>query len=99
MTAGGVAPPPTGQLPWGTTAEGELDSNGVKLGAVIGTLAVFFTFPLGILGIVLNCMGLDRIQSEPEKARKLLMWSWITFIPGTVLGVAALLWLLVALIS
>jgi hypothetical protein len=77
-------------LPWGATADGELTRQGVLLGAVLGTLAVFLTPPLGILGIVLNCMGLDRIQTSPGAARKLLLWSWILFLPGTLLAVVLL---------
>jgi hypothetical protein len=49
-------------------------------------LAVFLTFPLGIAGIVLSCMGLDRVKTDPATARTLLMWSWILFVPGTILG-------------
>src|SRR5690348_11406178 len=55
-------------LPWGTTPEGEFDRNGVAAAAVLGTAAIFLTFPLGIVGIVLSCMGLDRIRTEPAAA-------------------------------
>jgi hypothetical protein len=84
------ASPVSPDLPWGATADGELTRQGVLLGAVLGTLAVFLTFPLGILGIVLSCMGLDRIQTNPPKARKLLLWSWILFLPGTLMAVGLL---------
>jgi len=63
--------------PWGTTPDGELTSRGVIVGALLGTLAVFTCFPLAILGIVLNCMGLDRVQSDPQHAAGLLRASWI----------------------
>jgi hypothetical protein len=79
------------RLPWGTTPEGELTRNGTIVGAVMGTLAVFTTLPLGIVGIVLSCMGLDRIRRDDPSAHKLLTWSWICFAPGTVIGTALIL--------
>jgi hypothetical protein len=78
---------PGDRLPWGTTAEGELSRKGLVAASVMGTLAIFLTLPLGVLAIVLNAMGLQRIKSNPPLARKLVTWSWILFIPGTVLGV------------
>lgn len=86
-------------LPWGTTPDGELDRKGVAAGFILGALAVFLTFPLGVLGIVLNCRGLDRIETDPEAARKLLMWSWILFLPGAILGVLLLIRVVTALLS
>jgi hypothetical protein len=77
-------------IPWGTTPDGELDRQGVAVGSIAGTLAVLLTFPLGIAGIVLSCMGLDRVKTNPAAARTLLMWSWILFVPGTILGVVLL---------
>jgi len=82
------------QAPWGTTPEGELTTPGTIVGGVMGTYAVFLTFPLGILGIVLSCMGLDRIPRHDPSARRYLMWSWICFVPGTVVGVPLTLLLL-----
>jgi len=82
------APAPT-RLPWGTTAEGELTRQGTIAGAVMGTYAVFVTFPRGVLGIVLSCTGLDRVRRGEPSARSFLTWSWICFTPGTVIGVPA----------
>ena len=75
------------RAPWGTTPEGELTSQGTLIAFVMGTYATFITFPLGIVGIVLSCMGLDRIERREASARKFLIWSWICFVPGTVIGV------------
>lgn len=86
-----------GQVPWGTTPEGELTRQGTLVGGVMGTYAVFLTLPLGILGIVLSCMGLDRIPRQNPAARKYLTWSWICFVPGTVVGVPLTLLLLASL--
>lgn len=77
----------TTALPWGTTPAGEFTKQGLAAGSILGTFAVLLTFPLGILGIVLSCKGLDRIQSDPRTARKFLLWSWVLFIPGTIGGV------------
>ncbi len=93
------ADPTDAGLPWGTTPDGELDRRGVAAGAVLGTLAIFLTFPLGILGVVLSCMGLDRIKTDPVAARKLLMWSWILFVPGTLMAVLLLVWGVASLLS
>ena len=70
----------------GTTRAGEFSKFGVTVASIMGTFAVFVTFPLGILGIILSCKGLDRIQSNPTSARRFLLWSWILFTPGTLVG-------------
>ncbi|MBO0847201.1 MAG: hypothetical protein J2P22_17505 [Nocardioides sp.] len=89
MTQPAMAPVP---LPWGTTRTGELTRKGTILGAVMGTLAVFTTLPLGITGIVLSCKGLDRVHRGDPSARKFLTWSWICFVPGTVIGAALIVY-------
>jgi len=61
---------------------------------VLGTLAVFLAFPVGILGIVLSNMGMNRVSTKPETARKLVAWSWAIFVVTdsiVVLAVAAVL--------
>jgi hypothetical protein len=90
---------PADRLPWGTTAEGELSRSGLIAASIMGSLAIFFTLPLGILAIVLNSTGLRRIKSNPPLARKLLNWSWVLFIPGTILGVVALLLIVGAILT
>ena len=88
--AGGV--PAAVELPWGTTPDGEFDRQGITAGFVMGTLAVVFTLPLGIIGIVLSCMGLDRVKTNPGAARKFMIWSWSLFVAGTILGALVLIW-------
>jgi len=34
---------------------------------------------LGLLGIVLSNMGMNRVSTKPETARKLVAWSWAIF--------------------
>lgn len=79
------------RLPWGTTPGGEFDRKGETAAFILGGLAVFLTFPLGIAGIVLSCMGLDRLKTNPPAAQKFLMVSWIVFIPGAILGALLLI--------
>lgn len=67
----------TDVLPWGTTPDGELTPTAAVVGAVLGTIAVFALFPLAVLGIVLSCMGLNRINTDLVAARRLLAWSWL----------------------
>lgn len=94
-------------LPWGTTPEGQFTRSGVMLAFVMSAFAVFITFPLGIVGIVLSCMGLDRIQRREPVGRRFLMWSWILFAPGAVIGgvlvilgmVSLLTWLVTSLLG
>jgi hypothetical protein len=76
----------TAELPWGVTSDGDFTRKGSTLAFIMGTFAVFFTFPLGVLGIVLSNMALNRVKGRPDTARKLALWSWISFIPGTILG-------------
>jgi hypothetical protein len=94
MTQTAADLPVTGRLPWGTTSEGELTTAGTVVGGLMGTFAVLVTFPLGVLGIVLSCLGLDRIARQEPSARRFLMWSWICFVPGTLVGVPLLLLLI-----
>jgi len=87
------------RLPWGTTAEGEFTRAGTMLAFVMGAFAVFITFPLGIIGIVLSCMGLDRIHRRDPAARRFLLWSWICFAPGAVIGTGLVILGLVSLVT
>ena len=87
------------QQPWGTTPEGEFTRVGIILAFVMGSFAVFITFPLGIIGIVLSCIGLDRIQRGDPSARKFLRWSWICFVPGGLIGTALVILVLLSLWS
>jgi hypothetical protein len=86
-------------LPWGTTAEGEFTRKGTILASVMGTLAVLTFLPLGVAGILVSCQGLDRIRRDDPSARRWMRWSWILFVPGTVIGVPLVLLLLVNLAS
>jgi hypothetical protein len=87
------------RMPWGTTPEGELTRNGTVLGAVMGTLAVFTTLPLGVAGIIVSCMGLDRIRRRDRSAATYLRWSWILFVPGSVIGSALAVFALAELLA
>jgi hypothetical protein len=44
-------------------------------------------------------MGLDRVKVDPVAARKLLVWSWILFVHGTVLGALAIVGGLVSVLN
>jgi hypothetical protein len=58
------------------------------IGFILGIICVFGAFPLAIVGIVLSNMGMNRVHSDPAKARTLVAWSW------GVLGVTSVLVLL-----
>ena len=86
-------------LPWGTTPEGEFTRKGTILASVMGTFAVFTTPPLGVAGIVVSCLGLDRVRRQKASAKRWMLWSWILFGPGTVIGVPLVLLLLANLVK
>ena len=48
--------------------------------------------------LVFSCTGLDRIKRREPSARKFLIWSWILFVPGTVIGVPLTLLFLASLL-
>jgi hypothetical protein len=82
------------RLPIGIRPDGEMTRTGIVFAFVLGTVAVFLAFPLGILGIVLSNMGMNRVATKPETARKLVAWSWAIFaVTDTLalLGVVAVL--------
>jgi hypothetical protein len=96
MTQIANAPSP---LPWGTTAEGEFTRKGTILASVMGTCAVLTFLPLGVAGVLVSCRGLDRIRRHDPSANRWMLWSWILFVPGTVVGVPLLLLFLVNLLT
>jgi hypothetical protein len=67
---------PGQRLPLGVRPDGELTRTGVAFAFVLATVAVFLAFPLGVLGIVLSNMGMNRVSTKPETARRLVAWSW-----------------------
>jgi hypothetical protein len=73
------APASRQRLPWGLRADGDMTRRGLIFAFVLGTIAVFFAFPLGLAGIVLSNMGMNRVATRPELARTLVAWSWIIF--------------------
>ncbi|WP_119731469.1 hypothetical protein [Thermomonospora amylolytica] len=82
-----AAPVPV-KLPLGVQADGTLTRTAASIGFVLGTVAVLTLLPFGVLGIVLNNMGLERVQTAPDKARTLVSWSWIVLAAASVLGLA-----------
>jgi hypothetical protein len=82
---------PGPRLPLGVRANGEMTRIGIAFAFVLGTIAVFLAFPLGILGIVLSNMGMNRVSTKPETARKLVAWSWAIFVATDCIMIAAVL--------
>ena len=84
------------RLPLGLREDGEMTRAGLVFAFVLGTIAVFLAFPLGILGIVLSNMGMNRVSTKPETARRLVAWSWALF---AVTDTIAVLLVVAALVS
>lgn len=84
-----AAPHPV-KLPLGVQADGTLTRKATPIAFVLGTLAVFAALPLGVLAIILNNMGLERVQTTPKTARTLVTWSWWIFAVVDTAAIAAL---------
>jgi hypothetical protein len=46
---------------------------------------------LSVPGVVTSAIAMGRLQSDPESARKLTVWSWVLFGASVVLGIIALI--------
>ncbi|XRQ11233.1 DUF4190 domain-containing protein [Actinomadura welshii] len=53
---------------------------------------------VSIPGVVTSAIALGRVQSDPESARKLTMWSWILFGVSLVLGIILIIIYIVAVV-
>ncbi|REE97242.1 hypothetical protein [Thermomonospora umbrina] len=84
------------RLPLGVQADGTLTRKATPIAFVMGTLAVLVLLPLGVLGVILNNMGLERVQSSPEPARKLINWSWGILAVADVLALVLIIAMVVA---
>jgi hypothetical protein len=91
-----AAPPPPSGLPLGVQADGTLTNKAMPIAFVMGTLAVFTALPFGVLGIVLNNMGLERVQTSPQTAQRLVAWSWGILAAVDAVAVLILIVILVA---
>ncbi|GAA3241991.1 hypothetical protein [Actinocorallia longicatena] len=83
-----------GKLPLGLDANGDMTRKSVIAAFILGTLAVFTLFPIGILAIVLSNMGMERVKTDLPRARKLVAWSWGIFAVTDVVVVIGLITLL-----
>ena len=68
------------RLPIGIRADGEMTGTGLVFAFLLSMITVFLAFPLGILGIVLSNMGMNRVSTKPDTARRLVAWSWAIFV-------------------
>lgn len=81
---------PAPKLPLGLRPDGTLTSKAMPFAFILGTIAVFAAFPLGVLGVLLNSAGMERVKTNPEKARKLVAWSWIVFVVTDLVAILAI---------
>ncbi|SEG82993.1 hypothetical protein SAMN04489712_115120 [Thermomonospora echinospora] len=85
-----IAAPQPPRLPLGVQADGTLTRKAVPIAFVMGTLAVFAVLPLGVLAIILNDRGLERVRTSPQTARRMINWSWGILAVVDVLEIIAL---------
>ena len=64
------------RLPLGLLPDGSMTRRAATIAFILGTICVVGAFPVAIVAIVLSNMGMNRVQSDPAKARKLVAWSW-----------------------
>lgn len=74
-------------------------SNGSAIGALICNIVMTLTCCgfLAIPGIVTAAIAMGRVQSDPESARNLTIWSWVIFAINLVIVVAIAIIYVVAL--
>lgn len=46
---------------------------------------------LSIPGVITSAIAMGRVESDPESARKLTLWSWVLFGASVVLGIVLLI--------
>jgi hypothetical protein len=70
---------PALELPAGVTEDGEFTRTGVIVAFIAGVWALLTGPHMAVLGVLLSCEGLDRVATDRQSARKLLLWSWLAF--------------------
>lgn len=65
-------------------------SNGSAIAALICNIVLFMFCAslLAIPGIVTAALAMGRVQTDPQSARRLTIWSWALFAVVIVLGIA-----------
>ncbi|MGI8330166.1 hypothetical protein ACRYCC_09375 [Actinomadura scrupuli] len=82
---------PYGYGPPGVPSTGA--SNGSALGALIANIVLSMTCCglLAIPGVVMSAIAMGRVNSDPESARSLTLWSWVIFVINIVIVVVAVI--------
>lgn len=64
-------------------------NNGSAIAALVANIVgvVLCCGILSIPGVVTSAIAMGRVQTDPESARKLTMWSWVLFGLSFVLGI------------
>ena len=79
------------RLPWGLKRDGTFTRTGEALGFCLGILATFTCLPLGIAGIVLSCIGMDRVRLNLPCSHPYMRASWTCFMAAPLTTLAILL--------
>lgn len=53
---------------------------------------------VSIPGVITAAIAMGRVDSDPESARKLTVWSWVLFAVSIVIGIAIFVFYLVAVV-
>jgi hypothetical protein len=75
-------------------------SNGAAIAALVCNIAgvLLCCGLLSIPGIVTAAIALSRVDTDPESARKLTIWSWVLFGLSVVLGIVFFIVYLIAVV-
>jgi hypothetical protein len=59
--------------------DGSYTRAGQTVAFILGLISLIF-FPATVVAAMLYTMGEDRFATDPQRARKLVNWSWITLV-------------------
>lgn len=66
-------------------------SQGAAIAALVCNIVATLCCLLGIPGIVTAAIALGKVNTEPESARTLTIWSWVIFAITMVLGITVII--------
>jgi len=88
--AGGPYGPPPMQYGYGPQDPGA--KNGAVVSLIVNICAVLFCCGiLSIGGVICSAIALSKADYDPQSARQLVKWSWISLVASVVLAVLAVL--------
>ncbi|GGV30379.1 hypothetical protein GCM10010182_61960 [Actinomadura cremea] len=85
------------RLAFGIGPDGAYTRLGQTIAFVLGLLTMFVFLPLLVVAALLYARAEDRFPNDPERARMLVNWSWISIVAPVAVG--AVIAVIVAVVS